>query len=109
MAAGSSNAAKDSGACGSGPPPKAAWSSSHGAGMQQPFHHASGCKMAAGGSNAAKESGACGLGPPRQREVRPVERECRDLFTVPPGTKWQPAALMPQRRLGLVVRASQAA
>ncbi|KAJ1198812.1 hypothetical protein NDU88_002651 [Pleurodeles waltl] len=61
--------------------------------------------MAACGSNAAKESGVCGLAPPRQCRVRPVEQECSNLFTVPPGAKWQPAALILRRSLGLVVRA----
>ncbi|KAJ1106927.1 hypothetical protein NDU88_004325 [Pleurodeles waltl] len=62
--------------------------------------------MANGGSNATKESLACGSGPSRQRRVRPVERECSDLFTTPPGTKCQPVALMAQRSLGLVARAT---
>ncbi|KAJ1124631.1 hypothetical protein NDU88_003080 [Pleurodeles waltl] len=69
------------------------------------FHHTSRCKMAAGGSNAAKEPEACGSGPPRQRRVRPVKRECSDLFTAQDSAKSQTAALLPQRSLGLVVRA----
>ncbi|KAJ1175780.1 hypothetical protein NDU88_001065 [Pleurodeles waltl] len=77
--------------------------------MQLPFTCASGRKIAAGGSNAAKETGACCSGPPRQCRVRPVERECSYLLLAPLGAKWQPAALMPQRRLGLVLRPPQAA
>ncbi|KAJ1124625.1 hypothetical protein NDU88_003074 [Pleurodeles waltl] len=72
--------------------------------MQRPFHSAKWCKIAAGGSTAAKESGACGSGPLRQRGALPAERECSNLFTVPLGAKWQPAALMTQRSLGLVVQ-----
>ncbi|KAJ1124626.1 hypothetical protein NDU88_003075 [Pleurodeles waltl] len=45
------------------------------------------------------------FGPPRQRRVRPAEQKFSDLFTAPPGTKWQPVALMSHRSLGLVVRA----
>ncbi|KAJ1192103.1 hypothetical protein NDU88_001415 [Pleurodeles waltl] len=105
MAAGSSDAGKESGACGSGPPSSVKfvpWS-----GMQQPLHYASGCKMAACGSGAAKESGACGSGPSKPREVCPIEQGCSNLFTAHLDAKWQPAALMPQRSLGIVVRPPQ--
>ncbi|KAJ1175696.1 hypothetical protein NDU88_000983 [Pleurodeles waltl] len=86
------------------PPPKEAESSSHRAEVERPFHPASRCKMVAGGSDATKESEACGSGPPIKQRVCPVERELRHLFSAPLGTKWQPAALMLQRSLGLVVR-----
>ncbi|KAJ1124632.1 hypothetical protein NDU88_003081 [Pleurodeles waltl] len=72
--------------------------------MQRAFHCTSERKILTGGSNAAKESGACGSGPPRQRRVRPMERECSDLFTAQNGAKSQPVALLPQRSLGLLVR-----
>ncbi|KAJ1124627.1 hypothetical protein NDU88_003076 [Pleurodeles waltl] len=77
--------------------------------MQRPFHRASERKILTGGSNAAKESGACGSGPPRQCRVRPTERERSDLFTAQKGAKSQPVALLPQRTLGLLVQAPQAA
>ncbi|KAJ1124628.1 hypothetical protein NDU88_003077 [Pleurodeles waltl] len=73
--------------------------------MQQPFRHASWCKMAAGGCNVTKEYETCGSGHPRQRRVRPVEQECSYLYMAQNGAKSQPAALLPQRRLGIVVRA----
>ncbi|KAJ1110332.1 hypothetical protein NDU88_007685 [Pleurodeles waltl] len=63
MAAGGSDATEEFGACGSGPAKKAE-SSSHGAGVEQHFHHATRRKMAAGSSEAAKESGACVWAPP---------------------------------------------
>ncbi|KAJ1219162.1 hypothetical protein NDU88_006733 [Pleurodeles waltl] len=84
-------------------PPEQAESSSRRVGMQQTFHHASGSKMAGGGSDVAKKPGACGSATPRGNRVRLAELEFSDLFTTPPGAKWQPEALMPQRSLGLVV------
>ncbi|KAJ1185885.1 hypothetical protein NDU88_002671 [Pleurodeles waltl] len=60
--------------------------------------------MAAGGSIATKESGACSFRlPPGEKRVCPAERVSSVLFTAPPGAKWQPAALLPLRSLGLVV------
>ncbi|KAJ1084267.1 hypothetical protein NDU88_004419 [Pleurodeles waltl] len=105
MATGASSAAKESGACTSGSPPVTRKLARR-VGLQHPYHSTSGCQMATGGSSAAKESEACSSGsPPSHEEVRPVERVCSVLITAPPGAKWQPAALVPLRSLGLVVQA----
>ncbi|KAJ1082546.1 hypothetical protein NDU88_002711 [Pleurodeles waltl] len=62
--------------------------------------------MAAGSSSATKESGALFRLPPSNEKVCPMERVFSVLFTAPLGAKWQPAALVPLRSLGLVVQAT---
>ncbi|KAJ1177475.1 hypothetical protein NDU88_002730 [Pleurodeles waltl] len=47
--------------------PKSRGSSSCGAGLQRPYHRASGREMATGDSSAAKESGACISGSPQSQ------------------------------------------
>ncbi|KAJ1084270.1 hypothetical protein NDU88_004422 [Pleurodeles waltl] len=104
MATGGSSAAKESGACSSGSP-QSRGSSSHEAGLQHPYHSAAGCEMATGGSVPLRSLGLVVQALHSHEEVRPAEGVCSVLITVPPGTKWQPAALVPLRSLGLVVQA----
>ncbi|KAJ1084269.1 hypothetical protein NDU88_004421 [Pleurodeles waltl] len=62
--------------------------------------------MATNGSLLLRSLGLVVQAPPSHEEVRPTERVCSILITVPPGAKRQPAALVPQRSLRLAVHGS---